>query len=224
LLVQFGEQHIALVWTKHPVWLEFESILSQFIIIRLTVLEFSVNEVLTKLMEDPGIKYARHDTVDSDIVSQEHIEAVVHHSEPDLAHGVPTVFKVTLELEDLSEVQDWVFRTKQFERNGGFWHLNNRDVISLSFRISLQLQASFIAYLFHSFRKVTNCTFIGSAVSPITCLGHFLVILNLARIFIFPETGLLYLNIFGDDVDIIECFLICGKSAIFKHKLLKIGC
>ena len=72
------------------------------------MLEFSDHEVGVKGVEVSGVKDPHYDLIHSEVVSVEHIETVLHHSESKTAAAVALVAQVIFIEVDLSKVQDGV--------------------------------------------------------------------------------------------------------------------
>ena len=87
------------------------------------MLELSMDKICTEFMENTCVENTNGNAVGSEIESKEDVEAVVHDSVSDFAHGVATVFEITLEQMDFSEVNDWVLWPEFVKRNGDLGYL-----------------------------------------------------------------------------------------------------
>jgi hypothetical protein len=85
------------------------------------MLEFSVDVICAELVEDTSVKNADSNSINSKEKPQQDIKAVLHYPKPDFVHRVPTVVKIALKQVYLAKVEDWVFRRKHAEVDGGFF-------------------------------------------------------------------------------------------------------
>ena len=79
---------VRLSLTEHPLAREIEASLTQLIIRGFSVRELSLDAACREVMEQTSVQDADADTIHSNVASQQHIPAVVHHSKATLAHCV----------------------------------------------------------------------------------------------------------------------------------------
>ena len=70
--------------------------------------ELSHDDTGRYIVEDARVQDSDAHAVHSHVRSEEDVPAVIHDSEPALAHRVARVLQVALEEIDLSRVHDWV--------------------------------------------------------------------------------------------------------------------
>ena len=160
-----------------------------------------MDKIGAELVEDTRVEESDSDAINSEVVAKQHIVAIFHNSESNLAHCVATVFQVTLEEIDFAEVEDWVFRRQHVEWYCCLRELENLEV-AFGWRITYsKRKICLIVDLFGGERQVSDCSFIGCAERPITCLSYLFEILDLAGVFVLPVLGLLHSDRGRDDIN-----------------------
>lgn len=151
-----------------------------------------MNEISAKFVEDTRVKDSYSDSIDSEVVSEKNIIAVVHNSKSDFAHGIATVFEIALEQIDLREVEDWVFWRQFVKRNRGLREVDEGQVVFRCFGVGFEREVGLVFYLLGGCGEIADCAFVGGAECPVARFDHLSEVFDLAGVLVLPMFGLLY--------------------------------
>ena len=100
--------------------------------------------ISAKLVENACIKNPDLYPVDSQVKSDQDIEAIFHDSKPQFAHGIAAVLQVAFEQVYLTEMEDWVIRRKQLKWNLGLWRCHDFKMVCAGILLEVELQVGFV--------------------------------------------------------------------------------
>ena len=145
-LVEMWEYEVALLGTEDPLRGQIKLSGAQLVVGTFGELELTVNEVLSEFVENTRVNNSHTHAIHSQVVSQQNVEAIVHHSESHSAQCIATVLQICFEEIDLTKMFDRILRREHLERNCGLRRGDETELTRRSFFIMVDFQTCIVRH------------------------------------------------------------------------------